>query len=56
MTNTETTEKFVDIQKAQISKIEDNTKEAGFSTNLTIFSALRANIKQGVDLHTDSKI
>jgi len=37
--------KLVGVQKAQISKIENNTKDVRFSTIMKVFEALKAKVK-----------
>ena len=41
---------LVGVQKAQISKIENNLTDARFDTILKVFKALKANIKFSVEM------
>ena len=45
--------KLIGVQKAQISKLERNTKNVTIETILKIFSALKANIKFSVEITED---
>ncbi len=45
---------LVGVQKAQISKIENNTKDVRFSTIMKVFSALKASIKMRIDFSSNS--
>jgi HTH-type transcriptional regulator/antitoxin HipB len=42
--------KLIGVQKSQISKIENNTKDVRFSTILRIFDALKAQVNLSVEL------
>ena len=48
--------KLVGVQKAQISKIENNTKDVRFSTIMKVFSALKASVKMSIDFNTNSHL
>lgn len=41
--------KLVGVQKAQISKIENNTKDVRFSTIMKVFEALKAKVKFSIE-------
>lgn len=41
---------LIGVQKAQISKIENNTKDIRISTLMRVFTALKANVKFTVSL------
>jgi DNA-binding XRE family transcriptional regulator len=41
--------KMIGVQKAQISKIENNTKDVRFSTILRVFEALKAHVNVTVE-------
>jgi len=41
---------MIGVQKAQISKIENNTKDVRFSTILRVFEALKAKVNLTVEL------
>ena len=43
---------LVGVQKAQISKIENNAKDVRFSTIMKVFSALKATVKMSVDFNS----
>ena len=45
---------LVGVQKAQISKIENNTKDVRFSTILRVFEALRAKVKMTIEFDPNS--
>lgn len=45
--------KLIGVKKAQISKIENHTKDVRLSTILRVFDALKASVKMRVDF--DSK-
>ncbi|MFK7971258.1 MAG: helix-turn-helix domain-containing protein [Bacteroidia bacterium] len=47
--------KIVGVQKAQISKIENNTKDVRFSTVVRVFKALKAKVKLVVELDKDAE-
>lgn len=42
---------LVGVKKAQISKIENSTTDARFSTIMKVFQVLRANVKFNVELN-----
>ena len=44
------------VQKAQISKIENNTKDVRFSTILRVFDALKAQVNLTVELQSHQLI
>ena len=44
------------VQKAQISKIENNTKDVRFSTILRVFDALKAHVNLSVELQSHQLI
>ena len=44
---------LVGVQKAQISKIENNAKDVRFSTILRVFEALKATVKMTVNFDSD---
>ena len=46
--------KLIGVQKAQISKIENNTKDVRFSTIMRVFSALKATVKMSIDFNSNS--
>ena len=48
--------KLVGVQKAQISKIENNTKDVRFSTIMKVFNALKAKVKMTIDFDTNSHL
>lgn len=48
--------KLVGVQKAQISKIENNTKDVRFSTIMKVFNALKAKVKITIDFDTNSHL
>ena len=41
--------KLIGVQKAQISKIENNAKDVRFSTILRVFEALKAKVKMTIE-------
>ena len=45
---------LVGVQKAQISKIENNTKDVRLSTIMKVFNALKAKIKMTIDFDTNA--
>jgi DNA-binding XRE family transcriptional regulator len=47
---------LVGVQKAQISKIENNAKDVRLSTILKVFNALKAKVKMTVDFNTNSHL
>ena len=48
--------KLIGVQKAQISKIENNTKDVRFSTILRVFEALKAKVKMTIEFDPDSNM
>jgi HTH-type transcriptional regulator / antitoxin HipB len=48
--------KLIGVQKAQISKIENNIKDVRFSTILRVFNALKANVKMSIDFDSNSHL
>ena len=48
--------KLVGVQKAQISKIENNTKDVRFSTVLKVFDALKAKVKMTIEFDPNSQM
>ncbi|MDA3866743.1 MAG: helix-turn-helix domain-containing protein [Salinivirgaceae bacterium] len=44
---------LVGVQKAQISKIENNAKDVRFTTILRVFEALKAKVKMTVNFDSD---
>ena len=47
---------LVGVQKAQISKIENNTKDVRLSTIMKVFEALKAKVKMTIDFDTNSHL
>ena len=47
---------LVGVQKAQISKIENNTKDVRLSTIMKVFEALKAKVKMTIDFDVDSHL
>ena len=47
---------LIGVQKAQISKIENNTKDVRFSTVLKVFEALKAKIKLTIEFDSNSHL
>ncbi len=47
---------LIGVQKAQISKIENNTKDVRFSTILRVFEALKANVKMTINFNKNSHL
>ena len=45
---------LVGVQKAQISKIENNAKDVRLSTIMKVFDALKAKVKMTIDFETNS--
>ena len=45
---------IVGVQKAQISKIENNAKDVRFSTVMKVFEALKAKVKMTIEFDEDS--
>lgn len=48
--------KLVGVQKAQISKIENNAKDVRFSTIMKVFEALKAKVKFTIEFDRDSEL
>lgn len=47
---------LVGVQKAQISKIENNTKDVRLSTIMKVFNALKAKVKMTIDFEPNSHL
>ena len=45
---------LIGVQKAQISKIENNTKDVRLSTIMKVFNALKAKVKMTIDFDTNN--
>jgi HTH-type transcriptional regulator/antitoxin HipB len=45
---------LIGVQKAQISKIENNAKDVRFSTVLRVFEALKAKVKMTIEFDPNS--
>lgn len=48
--------KLIGVQKAQISKIENNTKDVRLSTIMKVFNALKAKVRMTIDFDTNSHV
>lgn len=48
--------KLIGVQKSQISKIENNTKDVRFSTIFKVFEALKAKVKMRIEFGGNSMI
>ena len=48
--------KLIGVQKAQISKIENNTKDVRLSTIVKAFRALKTNVKLIVELDSSTEL
>ena len=48
--------KLIGVKKAQISKIENHTKDVRLSTILRVFDALKANVKMRVDFDSSKHL
>ena len=48
--------KLVGVQKAQISKIENNAKDVRFSTVIRVFDALKAKVKMTIEFDPNSHL
>jgi DNA-binding XRE family transcriptional regulator len=48
--------KLVGVQKAQISKIENNTKDVRFSTVIKVFNALKVKVIMTVEFDPDTRM
>lgn len=46
---------LIGVQKAQISKIENNTKDVRFSTILRVFEALKATVNLSIEFDSKHK-
>ena len=47
---------LIGVQKAQISKIENSTKDVRFSTVLRVFDALKAKVKMTIEFDPNSHL
>ena len=47
---------IIGVQKSQISKIENNTKDVRLSTIMKVFDALKAKVKMTIDFDTDTHL
>ena len=47
---------LIGVQKAQISKIENNAKDVRFSTVLRVFEALKAKVKMTIEFDPNSQL
>lgn len=47
---------LIGVQKAQISKIENNAKDVRFSTFLRVFEALKAKVKMTIEFDPNSHL
>jgi len=47
---------LVGVQKAQISKIENNAKDVRLSTIIKVFNALKAKVKMTIDFDANSHL
>jgi HTH-type transcriptional regulator / antitoxin HipB len=47
---------LVGVQKAQISKIENNAKDVRLSTIMKVFNALKAKVKMTIDFDANSHL
>ena len=47
---------LIGVQKAQISKIENNTKDVRLSTVLRVFEALKAKVKMTIEFDPNSHL
>ena len=48
--------KLIGVQKAQISKIENNIKDVRFSTIIKVFAALKATVKMSIDFDSSEHL
>ena len=48
--------KLIGVQKAQISKIENNIKDVRFSTIMKVFTALKATVKMSIDFDSSEHL
>lgn len=47
---------IIGVQKAQISKIENNIKDVRLSTIMRVFDALKANVKMTIDFDANNHL
>ena len=47
---------LIGVQKAQISKIENNIKDVRFSTIMRVYNALKAKVKMTIDFDTNTHL
>lgn len=48
--------KLVGVQKAQISKIENNAKDVRISTIVRVFQALKTKVKMSIEFDKDTRM
>ena len=48
--------KLIGVQKAQISKIENNTKDVRLSTIVRVFYALKTKVKMSIEFDQESQV
>jgi len=48
--------RLIGVQKSQISKIENSTKDVRFSTILKVFEALKAKVKFTIEFNKDNEL
>ena len=48
--------KLMGVQKAQISKIENNAKDVRISTIVRVFQAMKTKVKMGIEFDQDSRM
>lgn len=48
--------KLIGVQKAQISKIENNTKDVRLSTVMRVFYALKTKVRMSIEFDQDSQV
>ena len=48
--------KLIGVQKAQISKIENNTKDVRLSTIMRVFYALKTKVRMSIEFDQDSQV
>ncbi len=48
--------KLIGVQKAQISKIENNIKDVRLSTIMRVFYALKTKVKMSIEFNPDSQV
>lgn len=56
LTQQEQLGKLIGVQKAQISKIENNTKDVPLSTIVRVFYALKTKVKMSIEFDQDSQV